>query len=161
MASPSSASRTPQEPPRPRPFPGASSAKPSDCSCLTSPLAIAWAEGRHLRSATTLRRAERSLKSWHPPPLSATPVAPTPTSILAAFTPTNSPRTSVHFLRPLPNCHSSCPPKGGPERPDFCIRAVFWRGRPWSAVCAPRALRRGGGIVAPTSCGSADAGGNP
>jgi len=37
-----------------------------------------------LRGSTS-RRAEGSLKSWHPPPLSATPVAPTPTSILAAF----------------------------------------------------------------------------
>src|SRR5208283_110112 len=32
------------------------------------------------------------------------------------------------------------------ERPGFFLRARFWRAGPRSAVCAPRALRRGGGI---------------
>jgi len=155
MVSPSSTSRAAQEPPGPRLFPGASSAKPSDSSYLTSPLAIARAEGRHLRCGSTLRRAEGSSKSWHPPCLSAIPVAPTPTSILAAF--------------PLPVCalltwgpsillrarrraeagrqfkHSwtqSLAPR--PERPDFLFRADFWHVGP-----------RSGGIAAPTTRGIA------
>src|SRR5271165_6833837 len=33
-----------------------------------------------------------------------------------------------------------------PERPDFLFRSAFWSVAPRSAVCAPRALRRGGGI---------------
>src|SRR5208283_2557885 len=37
-------------------------------------------------------------------------------------------------------------PSSRPERPDFFLRADFWRVGPRSAVCAPRALRRGGGI---------------
>src|SRR5208337_3578614 len=35
-----------------------------------------------------------------------------------------------------------------PERPDLFLRAAFWCVGPRSAICAPRALRRGGGIAA-------------
>jgi hypothetical protein len=35
-----------------------------------------------------------------------------------------------------------------PERPDLLFRAVVWRVGPRSAICAPCALRRGGGIAA-------------
>jgi hypothetical protein len=189
MVSPWSASRVAKRLPGPPPFPRASSAKPSNCSDRTSPPAITQAEGRHLRCGSTLRRAEGSLKSWHPAPLGATPRALAQTSILAAF---RRPQFSLSNAGPA----SPCPPQEGgalfaprmrlrggppirpasdsiarhptevpkasqpptsapvrfspaprrsfrPERPDFLLRAEFWRVGP-----------RSGGIPAP-KCPSA------
>src|SRR5208283_279246 len=53
---------------------------------------------------------------------------------------TRPPRILSFPLAPLQNLSSR------PERPDFLFRAVFWRVGPRGAFCAPRALRRGGGI---------------
>src|SRR5271157_5395743 len=50
------------------------------------------------------------------------------------------------LLPPLSTLSSRLPAAAGTEAARFFFRAAFWRVGPRSAICAPRAFRRGGGI---------------